>query len=171
MDTPWYRNSVFLLPVLLLGVYLIRYLYLKPKYSEGQEIQNFTAKLQNGDNFELSNLRGKYVLLDFWASWCGPCRADNPSLVKLYNDIKSKNAPIEIVSVALERSEASWRNAIINDGLIWPFHIGEFESFSGPLAKQYGVREIPTKYLIDPDGKIIAVNPDWVTIYKTTGLN
>jgi thiol-disulfide isomerase/thioredoxin len=161
--------KLLILPLIIGIIYLGRHLYLKPKYHAGDQLHDFSTTLLDGRPFRLSSLKGKYVLVDFWASWCSPCRADNPNLVKLYEDSRSKQN-IEIVSIALERSEAPWRNAIQKDGLSWPYHIGEFEQFSGPLATKFGVREIPTKYLLNPEGKVLAVNPDMPTIYKIIGL-
>jgi thiol-disulfide isomerase/thioredoxin len=152
-----------ILLVVLVAGYVIHYFYKRPKYDSGTEAKEFEAKLQSGENFKLSDLRGNYVLLDFWGSWCGPCRKENRELVPLYQEMQSKafkNAGgFEILSVGLESKKESWEKAILNDGLTWKYHIGEFERFSGPIAKLYGIKEIPSKYFINPEGFIVLVNP------------
>lgn len=140
-----------------------RYLYFKPQYASGEMAPDFSAQLLDGSDFSLSELRGHYVLLDFWGSWCGPCRKENPAISKLFKDFRPRTIPgsdgFVVVSVGIEMNEVSWKKAIVNDKLDWRFHIGQFNRFDSPIAKAYGVREIPTKYLIDPEGKIISVNP------------
>jgi len=149
--------------IVILGLVRIgKYVYLMPKFSSGEEIPGFEAKLKDGSSFALSDLKGDYVLLDFWGSWCGPCRRDNPGLVRLYDEFNGKSFKeaddFHIVNVAIETNERRWLAAIDKDGLNWPYHIAEFDRFNSPIAKAYGVREIPTKYLLDSSGKIIGVN-------------
>lgn len=159
------KGNWFYLVLLLvaIGYFGGRYLYFKPKFERGEEAMDFTARLIDGTDFRLSGLRGDYVLLDFWGSWCGPCRKENPGLVALHE--KYGNARFEdggafhIVSVALETSEASWKRAINRDRLDWRYHIVQMESFQSPVPQLYGIREIPTKYLVGPEGAILHVNP------------
>lgn len=139
-----------------------RHFYFKPKFINGEDVPNIKAQLIDGADFDLKQLTGKYVLVDFWGSWCGPCRQESPQMVELhqrFSDQSFKDASgFEIVSVAIETDEGRWRNAIERDGLDWPYHIGQFDRFSSPIAKEFGVREIPTKYLLNPKGQIIGVN-------------
>ncbi|MBP6446793.1 MAG: TlpA family protein disulfide reductase [Saprospiraceae bacterium] len=162
----WSSINKFLnivLIVLVIG-YIINYFYRLPKYESGEKALDFTSTLLSGDTFTLSQLRGSYVLLDFWGSWCGPCRRESPDLVSLYNEMKEQKfkaaGSFHIVSIGIETKRENWENAIQKDGLIWPYHIGEMDRFSGKIAKLYGVREIPTKYLINPEGVILSVNED-----------
>jgi thiol-disulfide isomerase/thioredoxin len=149
--------------VLLVLGYVINYFYRLPKYESGEMSKDFSATLADGTAFKLSDIKGKYVLLDFWGSWCGPCRQENPSLVALYNKTQNKSyknaGSFEIVSVAIETKEENWRKAILSDGLTWKYQIGEMDRFSSPIATLYGVKEIPTKYFISPEGRILMVNP------------
>jgi len=149
--------------LLLLGIYLVgRYLHLRPQFGKGETTPTIATTLQNGEAFELSDLQGQYVLLDFWGSWCGPCRKDNPKLVQLYDKYHGQHfeeaAGFEIVSVAIEQNRQSWQAAIRQDGLDWKYHIGLFDGFESEIAQAYGVRSIPTKYLLDENGTIIGVN-------------
>lgn len=124
-----------------------------------------TAPLINGENFELSQLKGHYVLLDFWGSWCAPCRKDMPGLRSLYSDFNGKEFEqaknFEIVSIALEKSDQFTEKIIASEGLNWPFHIIEINQYVllSPLARLYGVKELPSKFLIGPKGKILKVDP------------
>jgi peroxiredoxin len=108
-----------------------------------------------GNAVALSSLRGKYVLIDFWASWCGPCRAENPNVVRMYNKFKEKG--FAIYSVSLDKDKANWTRAIRNDNLTWT-HVSDLKFWQSQAAQQYGVQAIPATFLLDRDGKIIAKN-------------
>ncbi|MCU0339370.1 MAG: AhpC/TSA family protein [Spirosomaceae bacterium] len=104
----------------------------------------------------LSSLRGKVVLIDFWASWCGPCRMENPNVVRVYNRFKDKG--FEIYSVSLDRDKNAWVQAIGKDGLVWPSHVSDLKYWKSVAAQAYGVNAIPATFLLDKDGKVIAKN-------------
>ncbi len=145
-------------------------IYQLPKFSDGEMAPGFQAELINGDSFSLSDLSGSYILLDFWGSWCGPCRKESPDLVKLHNTFYGKSFTdakgFEIVSVAIETNEKRWKKAIASDNLNWPHHIVQLDRFSGPIASEYGVKEIPTKYLLDTKGEILMVNPSFTKLHS-----
>lgn len=157
------NNRIWWIALILILGYTAKVVYQMPKYDSGEQATDFSAVLADGSSFQLSSLRGNYILLDFWGSWCGPCRSENPMLVALYEETRGKAytgaSGFQIVSVAIETNRDRWQRAVEQDGLRWKFHIAEFDRFSSPLAKLYGVREIPTKYLIGPDGNILLVNP------------
>lgn len=143
------------------GLFLAgKYFYQTPKFINGEPAPDFSTKLINGETAKLSDLRGKYVLLQFWASWCGPCRHENPELVGLFQ--KYQAGGFEIFSIAVERSEQAWRAAIVRDGMGWKYHAAELTDdlkfFKGPVVELYKVRTIPQTYLLDPSGVIIGVN-------------
>lgn len=119
---------------------------------EGEIAPDFTQLTPEDKPFSLSNLRGKYVLIDFWASWCGPCRRENPNVVRLYNTYKDKG--FEILGVSLDRDRTRWLDAIENDQLTW-LHVSDLKGWSNAVAKQYNIRAIPHTILIDPEGRII----------------
>jgi peroxiredoxin len=119
----------------------------------GVTAPDFTQNDVNGAPVKLSSFRGKYVLLDFWASWCGPCRQENPNVVKAFNKYKDKN--FTILSVSLDRTGADWLAAIKNDGLNWT-HVSDLKYWSNQVAGLYSISSIPANFLIDPSGKIIA---------------
>lgn len=110
----------------------------------------------DGQERKLSDLKGKVVLLDFWASWCGPCRRENPTVVKLYHKYKDKG--FTVFSVSLDNKKDRWMGAIEKDGLIWPDHVSDLRGWGNAAAKQYGVSSIPATFLLDKDGKIIGKN-------------
>ncbi len=109
----------------------------------------------DGKAISLSSLRGKYVLLDFWAAWCGPCRRENPNLVKVYANYKNKG--FEIFQVSLDRTHEEWVRAIKTDKLNW-IHVSDLKYWNSIAAKKYGVQSIPASFLLDPEGRIIARN-------------
>jgi len=102
----------------------------------------------------LSSLKGKVVLLDFWASWCRPCRAENPNVVKLYN--KYKDRGFTVYSVSLDQNKDKWIAAITKDQLTWSNHVSELTGWKSSAGNKYGVSSIPKTFLIDANGKIIA---------------
>jgi peroxiredoxin len=114
---------------------------------------DFVQPDASGKPVRLSDLRGKYVLLDFWASWCGPCRQDNPHIVKAYQKYKDKN--FTIIGVSLDKSREPWLKAIESDGLTWT-NVSDLNYLKNQAAVTYAVRAIPQNYLIDPNGYIIA---------------
>lgn len=110
----------------------------------------------DGNIRKLSDLRGKVVLLDFWASWCRPCRGENPHVVSMYQKYHDKG--FEVFSVSLDRNKESWKRAIAADGLVWPNHVSDLKYWSSEAARTYGVSSIPCTFLLDQDGRIIAKN-------------
>lgn len=115
-----------------------------------------------GEKMYLSSLQGKVVLVDFWAAWCNPCRKENPHLVKVYEKYKSssfeKGEGFEIVSVSLDRNEKAWREAIQADKLSWPYQLGDMTGAGTLPAQDYGIQMIPSNFLLDRNGVVIATN-------------
>ena len=116
---------------------------------------DFTLTTPDGKALTLSSLQGKVVLIDFWASWCGPCRKENPNLVKLYE--KYKNKGFTILSVSLDDKETAWKTAIEQDGLVWPNHVSDLKGWQSPMTQVYGFDAIPHTVLVSKDGKILGV--------------
>lgn len=125
------------------------------KVQEGKPAINFTQNDTTGKPISLSDFKGKYVLVDFWASWCGPCRAENPNVVKAYNKYKDKN--FAILGVSLDANADKWKAAIEKDGLTWT-EVSDLQYWKNAAAAQYGVQAIPANFLIDPNGTIIGHN-------------
>ena len=123
--------------------------------SVGEEAPDIVLQDTTGAETALSSLKGKYVLVDFWASWCGPCRRENPNVVKVYNEFKSKG--FTIYGVSLDNNRNKWLAAIDKDQLSW-YHVSDLKGWGSDGAARYNVRSIPSTYLIDPEGKIIAKN-------------
>ncbi|HVV54926.1 MAG TPA: TlpA disulfide reductase family protein [Mucilaginibacter sp.] len=123
----------------------------------GQEAPLFTEADTAGKMVSLESFRGKYVLVDFWASWCGPCRAENPNVVRAFNKYKDKNFTILSVSLDRPNGKQRWLDAIHKDGLTWT-HVSDLQFWKSKVADMYGVRAIPANFLLDPNGKIIAKN-------------
>lgn len=130
----------------------------------GKKVPSISLKNPDRDTtFHLDSLNGKIVLIDFWASWCVPCRESNPELVKVYQkfkNLKYKTADgFTIYSFSLDKDIRSWKKAIEEDKLTWPYHVGDQREWRSPTVRQYGVDGIPSSFLIDEKGKLIAVNP------------
>jgi len=123
------------------------------KTSVGVEAPDFTMNDTEDKPVKLSSLRGKVVMIDFWASWCAPCRQENPNVVKLYNQYHEKG--FEIIGVSLDKDKANWIQAIKDDQLSW-IHVSDLQYWQNAAARLYGVNAIPQTYLLDKDGKIIA---------------
>jgi peroxiredoxin len=123
----------------------------------GAMAPQFVQNDVNGNPISLASFKGKYVLVDFWASWCGPCRAENPNVVKTYNNYKEKNFTILGVSLDQPNAKDKWMKAIADDHLDWT-QVSDLQFWNNAVAKQYGIVAIPQNFLIDPNGKIIAKN-------------
>lgn len=123
----------------------------------GDYAPTFTSKTPEGKDLSLNDVDAKVIVLDFWASWCGPCRRENPNVVRMYNQYHDKG--LEIVGISLDKKgqEDRWLKAIAQDQLTWK-HVSSLEGWQEPIAVAYGVRSIPATYILDGDGKIIAKN-------------
>ena len=123
------------------------------RIQDGAEAPDFTLPDADGNPISLSSFRGKYLLVDFWASWCPDCRKENPTVVEAYKKFNKKN--FTILGVSLDKAKEPWLEAIEKDGLTWS-HVCDFTFWGGPVVDLYSVRWIPRNFLIDPEGKIIA---------------
>jgi thiol-disulfide isomerase/thioredoxin len=123
----------------------------------GGKAPAFTAKTPEGGNLSLKDAMGEYTIIDFWASWCGPCRKENPNVVRVYNNYHDKG--LNIISVSLDKAgqKDRWIKAIKKDKMDW-FHVSNLQFWQDPIARQYGVRSIPATFLLDKNGIIIAKN-------------
>jgi peroxiredoxin len=121
----------------------------------GTQALDFTQTDTAGKNVSLSEFKGKYVLIDFWASWCRPCRMENPNVVAAFNKYKDKN--FTVLGVSLDANKANWIQAIHSDNLTWT-QVSDLQQFQNAVAEMYHIREIPQNILVDPSGKIIARN-------------
>lgn len=122
-------------------------------FSPGSEVKDIVMNNPDGEALQLSDYKGKVVLVDFWASWCGPCRKENPTVVKLYE--KYKDDGFEVFSVSLDKNKDRWVAAIDKDNLSWDAHVSDLKGWQNAAAKEYGVSSIPFTVLLDREGKVI----------------
>ena len=125
------------------------------KLSVGAIAPDFSQNSAEDKPLKLSSTRGKYILVDFWASWCGPCRQENPELVSVYQEFKGNN--FDILGVSLDNDREKWLQAIEKDQLTW-MHVSDLKGWDNAVAKEYIIQSIPSNFLLDPEGKIVAKN-------------
>lgn len=140
-----------------LGLKTVEKLDIGKRRQAGAKATDFTQNDLNDKPFQLSSLRGKYVLVDFWASWCIPCRAENPNVVKAYQQLKDKNFEIVGVSLDYPGSKAAWEGAVKQDGLPW-IHVSDLRGWKNEVALMYGINSVPQNILVNPEGMIVAKN-------------
>lgn len=139
----------------LYGREIVKALESDARTAPGKTAPDFTQQDTTGKHITLSGLRGKYVLVDFWASWCGPCRKENPNVVAAYNKFHEKG--FDIIGVSLDNKKEAWTRAIRADGLTW-YHVSDLKGWANAAAAAYNVKSVPANFLLDKTGKIVARN-------------
>lgn len=150
-----YLSLIITLAILLLGANKLSNAQ-QTGLNVGNKAPEITEKNPDGEAMSLSQTKGKLVLIDFWAAWCGPCRRENPALVEAYNKYNDKG--FTIFSVSLDQDKARWIAAIEQDKLAWPYHVSDLKGWYAKYAGVYKVNSIPANFLIDKDGIIVAKN-------------
>jgi thiol-disulfide isomerase/thioredoxin len=164
-----YTATIFIILLLTLTSFTTSYittgLYQSPPVvglNLGNQAPEISLKNPAGQVIKLSSLRGKMVLIDFWASWCGPCRHENPTVVKAYHDFKDKKFKagegFTVYSVSLDARQDAWEKAIQQDGLVWENHVSDLQGWSNEAAAHYAVNGIPANFLINEKGIIVNKN-------------
>ncbi len=146
---------VLALSIGFIGYYVYDYFYI-PDIPKGEKLTEYVGISPDGSPRTLSALRGKFVLVHFWASWCAACRKENPQWVALYDAFHGNG--FEIFSISLDLDRSQWLRAIERDGLRWPNHISDLQGWNSQAALQFGVRSIPANFLLDRQGTVVAKN-------------
>lgn len=168
MDSKKFLIGLSIALVIIMG----RFAFMLPSVSTGQDVPAIQGALLDGDAFDIKDLRGNYVLVDFWGSWCGPCLVEMPKIKSLYD--KYEHATFTdadgffLLNVAIESNADSWRRAIDRFDLSWKYHLADmttsFKFIDSPIAKEFGVKQVPSKFLLDKNGVIISVNESVETL-------
>ena len=142
------------LVILGIGIFLCSGLFAQPKV--GDVAKDIELRTVNGKQVKLSDYRGKIVLVDFWASWCGPCRKANPGLLALYS--KYKQQGFEIFGVSLDEDKSAWKKAIAKDGITW-VQVNQDGGWDAPVALQWKIEQLPSSFLLDQNGTVLLIDP------------
>jgi thiol-disulfide isomerase/thioredoxin len=152
--------------VIIIGAlyYLYDYTFNRePKFIIGEVAPDFEGKKADGSTLNLSDYRGKLVLLDFWGTWCAPCLSEIPGLTMIYDKYRNEKFGaangFEVLSVAMDKDKEKWENTIAKRGMVWAGHVSDLKRMGGEIGALYQVRDVPTKYLLNEKGVIISVNP------------